>query len=211
PAQGDCNDCDPNINPNAFDFPPPPGGTPVDYDCDGMVADEAAICDMGLDVASMDPLAAARAVELCRMSNGQPNDWGVVSAKWVMADGSPPPAGPPQVDNFHLGHGLLSAFGSNVKVRKGTRMLALSSGTARQPSDPGYQNVQGFDKQYIGNSPMGFPKESPACPTTITGQPHDPTGVEITINTPSNVQGFSFDFDFFTFEWPGFICSIYND
>src|SRR5262249_21394044 len=82
---------------------------------------------------------------------------------------------------------------------------------ARQPNDPGYQNVQGFDKQYTGNSPMGFPKESPACPGTLTGEPHDPTGVEITINTPSNVQGFSFDFDFFTYEWPGFICSTFND
>ncbi len=33
----------------------------------------------------------------------------------------------------------------------------------------------------------------------------------MTINTPSNATGFSFDFNFFTFEWPGFICSKYND
>ena len=45
----------------------------------------------------------------------------------------------------------------------------------------------------------------------MTGQPHDPTALEVTINTPSNAKGFSFDFDFFTFEWPGFICSSYND
>ncbi len=211
PAQGDCNDCDPNINPNAYDFPPPPGGTPVDYDCQGVAGEEPASCDMGLAVDDGDPLDAARAVELCRASNGQLDNWGVVSAQWVMADGSPPPTTQPEAANFHLGHGMLSAFGDTVRVQKGNRMLALSSGTARQPTDPGYHNVQGFDKGYSGESPMGFPKESPACPGIITGAPHDPTGVEIVINTPSNVQGFSFDFDFFTYEWPGFICSTFND
>ncbi len=210
PAQGDCNDCDPDINPNAYDFPPAPGAMPVDYNCDGMIGNGTP-CDMGLDVASMDPTDAARAVDLCKTSSGMPNDWGVVSAKWVMADGSPPPTTHPEVDNFHLGHGMLSAFGSTIKTRQGARMLGLSSGTARQPTDPGYQDVQGFDKGYTGNSPMGFPKESPACPGSLTGQPHDPTGVELTINTPSNVKGFSFDFDFFTYEWPGFICSTFND
>jgi hypothetical protein len=210
PAQGDCNDCDPNVNPNAYDFPPAPGDQPVDYDCTGAFADGAA-CDMGLDLASADPLDAARALDLCRTSSGKIDEWGVVSARWVMADGAPPPAAHPAIDNFHLGHGMLPAFGTTVHTQRGARMLALSSGTARQPTDPGYQSVQGFDKGYTGASPMGFPKESPACPSTVTGQPHDPTGVEITVNTPSNVQGFSFDFDFFTYEWPGFICSPFND
>jgi hypothetical protein len=209
PAQGDCNDCDPNINPNAYDFPPAPGQNPIDYDCDGQT-DEVGPCDFGLDIASSDPLNAARAVELCKLSSG-PKDWGVVSAAWVMADGSPPPTTEPEVSNFHLGHGLLPAFGNTDTVRMGARMLALSSGSARQPNDPGYHDVSGFDKGYVGASPTGFPKESPACPGVVTGQPHDPTGVEIAINTPSNVKGFSFDFDFFTYEWPGFICSTYND
>jgi hypothetical protein len=209
PAQGDCNDCDPNINPNAYDFPPAPGQNPIDYDCDGKT-DEANSCDDGLSIDDLDPLDATRAVELCKISSG-PNDWGVVAAKWVMADGAPPPTTQPALYNFHLGHGMLSAFGNAVQVRRGARLLALSSGTARQPNDPGYQDVSGFDKGYTGGSPMGFPKESPACPTVITGEPHDPTGLEVTINTPSNVKGFSFDFDFFTYEWPGFICSTYND
>ena len=211
PAQGDCDDCDPNVNPNAVEVPTPPGGTPKDENCNGMIDEPQPICDMGLDVASLDPLDAVKAVDLCKTSSGMLNNWGIVSAKWVMADGAPPPATHPEVDNFHLGHGMLSAFGNNVKVRRGNRMLGLSSGTARQPSDPGYQDVQGFDKGYTGNSPMGFPKESPACPGSLTGQPHDPTGVELTINTPSNATGFSFDFDFFTYEWPGFICSTFND
>jgi hypothetical protein len=127
----------------------------------------------------------------------------------VLAEGSPPPAN--QLVNFHLGHGLLDGFGPNVDVRRGERLLALSSGSARAPGDPGYHDVGGFDKGYICSHPQGFPKESPACPGTITGEPHDATGIEITARAPSNAYGFSFDFDFYTYEWPDFVCSTYND
>ena len=48
-----------------------------------------------------------------------------------------------------------------MNVQAGKKMLALSSGTARQPTDPGYQDVSGFDKGYTSASPQGFPKESP--------------------------------------------------
>lgn len=210
PDQGDCDDCDPNVNPNAVEVATPADGTPKDEDCDGQKDEVDDPCDTGLAIDDQDPMAAVRAVDLCKMSTG-PGDWGVVSAQWVMPDGSSPPSSGSAALNFHLGHGLLPGFGAQVKVRRGERLLSLSSGTARQPTDPGYQSVQGFDKGYTGGNPMGFPKESPACPGTITGQPHDPTGIEIVLNTPSNAKGFSFDFDFFTFEWPGYVCNQYND
>lgn len=211
-ADSDCNDCDPNVNPGAVevvamataDAGAPP---PVDENCDGMKDNVEPPCDLGLAVDDNDPMTAAKAVDLCHVATG-PKDWGVVSAKWVMADGSPPPA---NNTNFDLGHGMLSAFGTNVKVQSGGSMLGLSSGTARQPTDPGYLSVGGFDKQYTGSQPTGFPKESPACPGVTTGTPHDPTGVEIVVRAPTNAHGFSFNFNFFTYEWPGFICSQYND
>jgi hypothetical protein len=209
-ADGDCNDCDPNVNPGAIEViaaPDADGGmpTPADEDCDGMIDNVAGPCDDGLAIDDNNPMSGAKAVELCKVSDG-PKSWGVVSAKWVMADGSPPPGG-----NFDLGHGILTAFGPNVNVQGGKRLLGLSSGTARQPTDPGYQSVGGFDKGFTGNSPQGFPKESPACPGTITGQPHDPAGLELVVKAPSNAHGFSFDFNFFTYEWPNWICSQYND
>jgi hypothetical protein len=210
PAEGDCDDCDPFSNPNALEVIATDGSKAKDENCNGKI-DEVApegTCDQGIDIADLDPLSVPKAVELCKISSG-PKDWGVVSAQWVLADGSPPSAA--DLTNFHLGHGFLSAFGANVKVRAGERMLGLSSGTARGPNDPGYQDVGGFNKGYTGNHPMGFPKESPACPGTTTGEPHDPTGVEVTVRAPSNAHGFSFDFDFFTYEWPDYICSPYND
>lgn len=202
-AGGDCNDCNPLVNPGAVEL----GGNLLDDDCDGTVDNVEATCDAPLLVDDANPLSGARAVDLCRVSNGS-GGWGVVSANWVLPDGSFPAV---QQQNFHLGHGILSALGPNVHVQKGQRMLALSSGTARQPTDPGYQDVAGYDKGYACFPPPGFPKESPACPGVITGQGHDGVALELTIRVPSNAVGFSYDFNHFTYEWPGYLCSSYND
>ena len=89
--------------------------------------------------------------------------------------------------------------------------MALSSGTARQPTDPGFFDGTDFDKGYTSVHPQGFPKESPACPGTFTGQPHDAAGLTVTLRAPSNAHGFSFDFDFYTYEWPFYVCTTWND
>ncbi len=209
---GDCNDCDPNVNPNALEVIAQPQmdgdtPTPVDENCDGQIDNVEPPCDIGLSIDDNDPMSAAKAVDLCHVAAG-PKDWGVVSAKWVLADGAAAPVGNAA---FDLGHGMLSAFGPNVKVQTGARMLGLSSGTARQVTDQGYQSVGGFNKNYTGGSPQGFPKESPACPGKVTGQPHDAAGVEIVVRAPSNANGFSFNFNFYTYEWPSYICSQFND
>jgi hypothetical protein len=209
PNQGDCEDCDPDRNPNSIEVMTDAGGVAYDEDCDGQIdEDDSVLCDDNLAVDDLDPYSAARAIELCKTA-GNDKEWGVVSTKWVLADGTEPPAF--NLQNFHLGHGLLSGFGPNVQTRAGVRMLGLSSGTARQPTDPGYMDVGGFSKGITCNHPQGFPKESPACPGTITGTPNDAAGLELEIRPPSNAKGFSFDFKFQTFEWPGYVCSQYND
>lgn len=222
PAQGDCNDCDPNVNPGAVEVKTPmPGmttsssstgggepGVPVDENCNGLVDDmdpDLQPCDGGLSIAG--PASdGAKAIELCKVAVN-PKEWGVLESKWVLADGSPMNGNP----NFDLGHGILAAFGPNVNVQKGLHMLAVSSGTARQPTDPGYQNVGGFSKGYTCTHPMGFPKESPSCGVAVTGECHDSTGLQVKVRVPTNAHGFSFNFNFFTYEWPGFVCSTFND
>lgn len=215
PTQGDCNDCDPNVNPAAVEVPTDMGaggngpGVPADEDCDGKIDDEdedLQPCDSGLAV-DAGPMDGARALDLCKQAVGV-KDWGVIEAHWVMADGSPPPGGNA---NFELGHGILSAFGPNVNVQRGERMLAVSSGAARQPTDPGYQNVSGFSKGYGCTHPQGFPKESPSCGVAATGSCYDSTGLELLVRAPSNAHGFSFNFNFYTYEWPGYVCSTFND
>ncbi len=166
-------------------------------------------CDANLNLDDADPYNAAKAIELCKMAEG-PNGWGVVEAKWVLPDGTPIPAG--SEANYALGHGIFDSFGPNVATRKGDRMLGLSSGFARRPGDAGYATPSGgSSKGYTHNAPDGFPKPSPACPDVTTGQPHDGVALEVTIRAPNVAFGFSFDFNYYTAEYPAFTCSTFND
>lgn len=210
PAQGDCNDCDPNTNPAAVEvIAGDPSASALDEDCDGLIDEmdpDTLPCDADLPLDG-GPEAGARAIEICKVA-ATADDWGLIKAKWVLADGTPPPAGKA---GFDLGHGILSAFGPNVNVQRGARMLAVSSGTARQPTDPGYKSPSAFYKGYECNHPEGFPKESPSCGVAVTGDCFDSTALELEIRAPANAHGFSFDFNFYTFEWPQYVCSKFND
>ena len=108
------------------------------------------------------PQEVVGAVDLCKVSQHD-KDWGIVSAAWVLPDGSPKPGGGPG-QAFALGHGVVPNFGPNVAPRQGTRVLLLPNGTARRPNDPGYQSPEGFSKGYEHGAPEGFPKESASCP-----------------------------------------------
>ncbi len=170
-----------------------------DVGCAGACAGAAcAACDSGIAIDTNDAMMAAAAMGLCA---------DVTSAQWVMPDGSAAVSNA----NFPLGHGVLTGFGPNVTPRHGATLLGLSSGTARQPTDPGYQSVGGFSKGYTNAHPPGFPVESPACPGVVTGGPRDGIALEVTLAVPAWARGFAFDHRFYTYEWPGFICSQYND
>lgn len=205
PTQGDCNDCDPSVGPDAVEMPTLLGDSPKDEDCNGLVDEPVPACDAGLSPAETSALAAARAIDLCQVAHE--GRWGVMSAVWVLPDGGTPPT----TLAYELGHGILDGFGPNVPVRHGARLLALSTGTARQPTDPGYQDPRGFDKGFVTTSPDGFPKTTTACPGVEPGPPHDSVALELSVRAPSNAQGFAFDFDFYTYELPERMCSRYSD
>ncbi|MEZ4301995.1 MAG: choice-of-anchor L domain-containing protein [Polyangiaceae bacterium] len=202
PATGDCDDCDPEVNPNAIDFP---GG--VDEDCNGVTNDVLTPCDEAVAMDTQDPKAILKAVELCKISKGE-NDWGVSDAVWSLPDGAPIPAGEEQ--DFHRGHGVLADFGPGTPPRAGKSLLALSSGAARDAQDPGYQSPQGFNKGYTSNPAPGFPKETPEC-NVQTGTPNDAIALNIALRVPSNAHAISYDYTFYAFDFPGFVCSNFND
>ena len=201
--EGDCYDCDKNINPGAVEVivDGEDAGAPVDENCNKETDEPPPTCDSGLALNSEDPMDAAKAIGLCNF---------VKSAKWVLADGSPIPVDATKLANFHLGHGILPKFGTNNTPQEGVNMLMLSSGTARNKGD-GESVYRTFDKNYTSNAPFGFPKASPACPGVTTGLPHDATGVQIEVNVPTNALSATFDFQFFTYEWHDFICEQFND
>jgi hypothetical protein len=199
-ASGDCNDCTHLMNPGALDY----AGNNIDEDCNGAPDDTVLTCDDQLGIDSADGVDAARAMGLCHMSNGQ--TWGVVAAEYVTVDGGPPPGG-----DFHLGHGILSDFGAVVKPQEGAKLFAVSSGAARDPGDGGYQDPSGFDKLYTTGAAPGFPKESPSCPGVTTGIAHDSIALRLRIKTPTNAMSLSFNVNMYTYEFPGYICSEFND
>ncbi len=162
-------------------------------------------CDTGLAIDSANAMDGAKAIGLCKQYTA--GGWGVVTADWVRADGTPLTA-----DKELLGKGILTHFGDAVSPREGGSLLALSSGTARNPTDPGYQDVNGFDKGASSNYPPGsWPKESPACPNAMTGPPQDSAGLRLKIHAPKDAKSISFASNFYTYEFPNYICSTYND
>jgi hypothetical protein len=112
-----------------------------------------------------------------------------------------------------MSHGLLPTFGPNVNPREGSNMLALSGGTARRPTDAGFQSPGGADMGTTGSTPPGFPIDSPACSvqTATDTTTNDPAALELVVRTPSNANELLFDFNFYTFEFPVYVCSVYND
>jgi len=160
-------------------------------------------CDGTLSIDSGDAMDGARAMGLCKVAEG--SSWGVKSAEWVRSDGQP------LSGNLADGKGILNGLGP-VSPREGAKVLALSSGSARGPNDPGYQSVGGYWKdQTAHGSPPGYPKESPACPGSVTGEPYDSAGLKVVIKTPIDAKSFSFNLDFYTYEYPNYICDTYND
>ena len=202
---GDCKDCDPLVNPGAFDFP----GNGLDEDCSGAADDELTACDTGLAFASNDPTAYAKAMELCRFSSsgatGKSKTWGVLGASLAQANGS-------DCTNS-LQRAVTPQFGTNNFPKAGSSMAVFSSGTARDTNDPGYVNPNGQASSYNANTfatpPAGFPKNAAGCPNGTAA--YDSCGLLLQVRAPTNAKSFSFDFDFFSSEYSEWVCTAYND
>jgi hypothetical protein len=193
--------------PGNYDFP----GNNCDDDGDGKVDNAPADCDATVAVGA-DAAAFAKALGLCASAN-------VLSAEYLRGSDTTERPNDSQ-------HGVLKKFGNILKPREGAALGVISTGFAREFNALSGQNP--FNKSSFGLSlgetmqrgpnfaplaakvPAGFPKNSAGCPT-LERAVFDAVNVKLKLKAPTNAKGFKFDFNFFSAEWPSFVCSAYND
>jgi len=202
PTQGDCNDCDPNVNPGAIEVVnDAPNSIKADENCNGKVDEPTSHCDDALSLSEADPFAGARTIGLCQQTSANGNTYGVISARYTRANGA--------TANSSIQVGLLDGFGPNVSPRAGARMLALSSGHARLPGQTGACSTTSCETGGSGSAPPGFPQDVPQCPGSA--KINDDVALEVELRAPTNATGYSFEFNFYTHEYPEYVCSDFND
>lgn len=220
-VDGDCMDCTTGdglgtefINPGAFDVP----GNGIDDDCSGTIDDEIVTCDQGLTLASGNPFDYARAMDLCRIQPA-PGRWGVTAAKLVRSDANTAPGAQT--------YGILPNFGAALVPNMGQSLAAFSTGTARRPGDAnfikpkeaynctydwwsGWSCTRGSkDWNYTSVYPQGYPVGA-GCPKP-SGSANDSSGLWMQIRVPTNAKSFTYNLDYYSSEYPEWVCSKYND
>jgi hypothetical protein len=206
--EGDCNNCDKNVSPGAIEViiteAVGDGGIPepADEDCDEQIDEVEPDCDGALAIDDTDPINAAKAIDICQVATEADKSWGVLEARYVRANGQPTS---PMIDV-----GLLDGFGSGVSTQKGARMLALSSGNARDAGDPDPCEADTCTNRGVGNAPPGFPQNAPNCVATA-GSIEDDVGLELKLRAPTNATGYRYLFKFHSFEYAEYVCTPFND
>jgi hypothetical protein len=214
PDGGVVQTCKPD--PSYYDIP----GDNCDNDGDGKI-DNVVTCDTGLS-ATGSAADFAKALGLCQVAGANDTKWGVISATFQNGHTSTATPG-----RFAEQHSILPRFGSVVKPREGSALGVISSGAAAEQDtdtdgplsttvDPAFKGTKNgmqtsnFVGGQGGDAPPGFPKATPGCGAAGVGV-KDVVNVKLQVRVPANAKGLAFDFDFWSGEWPEYVCSDYND
>jgi hypothetical protein len=185
--QGDCNDCNALINPGAMQI----AGDPTDYACDGMPG-VVASCDTGL-AGRTDGASLAQAMGFCDARF-------LVSAQLV------------QPTNIQA-RLVVQRFGQ-ILPKDGASMSLLSTGIAADKSMIGYTDPQTGTVLDYTNEVANPDPSVPAVPGCSMLQPpkvNDYAELLVKLRAPTNAHSFSFNFQFFSAEYPEFVCTEFND
>jgi hypothetical protein len=187
PADGDCDDSLPQVNPGAYDHP----DNGIDDDCDGTVDNPPVDCDCGSDdlVAGLD---------LC-------------DRRYLLFSGRvfTTPRGESQGAGVRTGYGNP---GNGLSVRKGCGYTILATGPVdlalcddnRQIGtdfygDPLWSPCPGTEPD---PNPNGRLDDAPIC---------DTQQLFLQLKAPINANGFSFDFVYMSAEYPEWVDEGFND
>jgi hypothetical protein len=199
------------VNSGAFDAV----GNQLDDDCNGVIDDGEQVCDQGLASSSQAPLDYAKALDLCQTTSVIDYRWGVLDAQLTLADGTGIPA-------THA-HAIRHQFGTSVQPKAGSSLVLLSTGVAASkgdtlpafqdfetPSSAGNNKVSPFPNDFLAAHGHVLPN-TPGCPSPIANTAKDPVMLTLTIRVPTNAHSFRLASNFFSAEFPEYMCSPYND
>lgn len=189
------------VNPGAYEVP----DNEVDDDCDDIVDETDPTCDGGLISSTGDPMAYARALDLCATSSEDAVNWGVIDAELTLADGTGTP--------LSVQRSIRQQFGDVLVPSGGENMIVLSSGHAAASGQnaPNFASFeQGADLGTSVNAPLLVPA---SCPGITPGNnvANDSVMLTLRMRVPTNARSFSAKMYFFSAEYPEWVCSNYND
>mgnify|MGYP000246363953 CR=1 FL=1 len=232
-AEGDCCDncvlCElpASVNPGAFEYL----GNGENDDCDDTTRDDqppTECTDMPLSTPTSS-IELVKAIDLCQFTTENPpirqRKWGVIAPSLLLADGTS--VTPPK----DVQVGVLADFGPYVKPIRGTTMAALSTGTARDESDPGHAYPQNgpnpavqkgnYDAMTSAPIPADYlaanggvlpsPANCPPCTGTNCTTAFDSVNFKLRIRVPTNAKSFSYRLKSYSAEYPEYTCQQFND
>ena len=210
---GGCSDAE-LVNPGAYEVE----DNALDDDCDGDIDEVLATCDEDIDRDSQDAMDFARALDLCRVTEEEPADpadrtWGVISADLSRADGMGAP--------FAVQHVITGQFGDQIDPERGANMIGLSTGHAADADDtvPSYVPFQpGADLGTASPAPAdwldanggAFPNPL-GCEEPWSADANDSIMLTLRVRAPTNANSFRVRMQFFSAEYPEWVCSSFND
>jgi hypothetical protein len=187
PAQGDCDDDAPLVNPGAMEIV----GNGLDDDCDGVIDEIEPPCPPSLGAS--DATALASALDQC-------------DPRFLLGASL---AGPSDVRAR-----LVTAKFGSLPNKAGGSMALLSTGLALDKSASSFVEPQDGTILAMNNN---WPNPEPTllgAPSCMSQQPqsvNDYTELVLSLRAPTNAWSLSFQLQFFSAEFPEFVCSRYND
>jgi len=211
-----------------------PGGNGVDDDCDPTTPDDAEPGPCGSLVAKLNGVTAidvANAMDLCQTTTANPpkpqKKWGLLAATYQLGNGADPGA---QLTNYQdYQAAIMSQYGylngnpadPNNPPKKGPTMAGISSGRMRYVGQQDYvlpQGGTGFNftsscpGDYIAAHGGSLPSSQGCSGNCFGGNTcNDSILVRLKVRVPTNAQSMSYDFRFFSAEYPDYLCSTFND
>jgi hypothetical protein len=214
-APADCNDQDPQVNPEAYDFV----GDGIDNDCDGVVDDPVSSCETAPAQLPGSPTDFARALDLCaqrvKTNAGGPFD-PLVRAAWGQISGLGPGQTIYTSKTKDAQVAIASSFGSNLP-HFGKTMIGLANGvwgTSDPRNDPPLDTDPNF---HLNDACADIPITGLDCQTLSNGAPAGGVSVQdyaeltLWLKVPANAKGMAFDFAFFSSEFNQYWNASLND